>query len=450
MQAFDYAALFGEGVRLDSGTFGTTYYTLTGFHGAHVFGGVLMLAVVLYRGRWPASSQPPPRHGRGDVDVLALRRRRLDPAVLDPVHPVSAGEAMLRSMIPRIAILIGLLFIIVGACTVLADAGTAQIVDYAGITMLLALGVAMSCMFYVLVAGSPRGADHARMLEDIWTQLLDLHHPVRRPRLGRAGRAPPDRARRPGLPLPHLDHLPDRRPPRPKRRGVRRLTPVAPAGLHMPGPTFAPLFGAVGAFLLVFGLVAGGIALWLGADRADAHAPVLGPRGDGRLRPHPRGRGRRRDRRDPARRRPRRATAGRAHAGTLVPPHPRRDRLDAPRLRLRRRRLVPGRRGDRADHHPAGLAPRRPPRMGGDGRRRRDRAHRERTGAALAAADVPRDRRHRRRRRRVGLRDPAPRLRQPPGRIARCVRGVRCAAGQRRTPGPAPRPPVPPPSTPMS
>src|SRR4051794_8214477 len=51
----------------------------------------------------------------------------------------------------------------------------------------------------------------------------------------------------------------------PKRRGVRRLTPVPPAGIHMPGPTYAPLFGAVGAFLLLFGLIAGGIALPLGA-----------------------------------------------------------------------------------------------------------------------------------------------------------------------------------------
>jgi cytochrome c oxidase subunit 3 len=49
MQAIDYAALYDEGVRLDAGTFGTTYYTLTGFHGAHVLGGVLMLSVVLYR-----------------------------------------------------------------------------------------------------------------------------------------------------------------------------------------------------------------------------------------------------------------------------------------------------------------------------------------------------------------------------------------------------------------
>ena len=50
MQAIDYSLLYGEGMTLGSGAFGTTYYTLTGFHGAHVFGGVLMLGVILYRG----------------------------------------------------------------------------------------------------------------------------------------------------------------------------------------------------------------------------------------------------------------------------------------------------------------------------------------------------------------------------------------------------------------
>ena len=50
MQATDYTVLGAEGLTLSSGTFGTTYYTLTGFHGAHVFGGVIMLSVVLYRG----------------------------------------------------------------------------------------------------------------------------------------------------------------------------------------------------------------------------------------------------------------------------------------------------------------------------------------------------------------------------------------------------------------
>ena len=50
MQAADYALLGSEGLTLSSGTFGSTYYTLTGFHGAHVFGGVIMLSVILYRG----------------------------------------------------------------------------------------------------------------------------------------------------------------------------------------------------------------------------------------------------------------------------------------------------------------------------------------------------------------------------------------------------------------
>ncbi len=49
MQLYDYTVLYSEEVRLDAGPFGTTYYTLTGFHGAHVLGGVIMLSVVLYR-----------------------------------------------------------------------------------------------------------------------------------------------------------------------------------------------------------------------------------------------------------------------------------------------------------------------------------------------------------------------------------------------------------------
>ena len=46
-QVYDYATL---GFGISDTTFGTTFYTLTGFHGAHVFGGAVMLAVVLYRG----------------------------------------------------------------------------------------------------------------------------------------------------------------------------------------------------------------------------------------------------------------------------------------------------------------------------------------------------------------------------------------------------------------
>jgi cytochrome c oxidase subunit 3 len=46
-QVYDYATL---GFGLSDTMFGTTFFTLTGFHGAHVFGGAIMLSVVLYRG----------------------------------------------------------------------------------------------------------------------------------------------------------------------------------------------------------------------------------------------------------------------------------------------------------------------------------------------------------------------------------------------------------------
>jgi plastocyanin len=51
----------------------------------------------------------------------------------------------------------------------------------------------------------------------------------------------------------------------PRRRGKRRLTPLPPPGIHAPGPSFAPVIAAIGVFLLLFGLVVGGIALPLGA-----------------------------------------------------------------------------------------------------------------------------------------------------------------------------------------
>jgi cytochrome c oxidase subunit 3 len=46
-QIYDYTTL---GFGLSDTMFGTTFFTLTGFHGAHVFGGAIMLSVVLYRG----------------------------------------------------------------------------------------------------------------------------------------------------------------------------------------------------------------------------------------------------------------------------------------------------------------------------------------------------------------------------------------------------------------
>jgi len=50
----------------------------------------------------------------------------------------------------------------------------------------------------------------------------------------------------------------------PTRRAPRRRVPVAPAGIHMPGPSIAPFLGAFGTFLLFVGLVFGGPWLWVG------------------------------------------------------------------------------------------------------------------------------------------------------------------------------------------
>ena len=50
----------------------------------------------------------------------------------------------------------------------------------------------------------------------------------------------------------------------PRRRRPGRVKPVTPEGVHMPGPTYAPIFAAIGTFLLFLGLVFNGMILILG------------------------------------------------------------------------------------------------------------------------------------------------------------------------------------------
>ena len=54
------------------------------------------------------------------------------------------------------------------------------------------------------------------------------------------------------------------RAPKP-RRGKLRIEPIPPPGVHMPGPSWSPVFAAIGAFMLFLGLVFGGAVLILGA-----------------------------------------------------------------------------------------------------------------------------------------------------------------------------------------
>jgi len=52
---------------------------------------------------------------------------------------------------------------------------------------------------------------------------------------------------------------------KPAHRGKARIVPRTPPGIHMPGPSYAPIFASIGAALLFLGLVFGGPILVLGA-----------------------------------------------------------------------------------------------------------------------------------------------------------------------------------------
>jgi cytochrome c oxidase subunit 3 len=51
LQVYDYYELVSHhAFGINSGIYGTLFYTMTGFHGAHVFGGVVGISVILLRG----------------------------------------------------------------------------------------------------------------------------------------------------------------------------------------------------------------------------------------------------------------------------------------------------------------------------------------------------------------------------------------------------------------
>jgi len=49
-QALEFSHLYGEGITLTSSVFGSSFFTLTGFHGLHVVAGVIWASIVLVRG----------------------------------------------------------------------------------------------------------------------------------------------------------------------------------------------------------------------------------------------------------------------------------------------------------------------------------------------------------------------------------------------------------------
>jgi len=67
-QAYEFNHFFHEGLSLSSSLFGTTFYVLTGFHGAHVAIGVLWLTSVWFYGRKGGLGVDK----AGDVEVAGL------------------------------------------------------------------------------------------------------------------------------------------------------------------------------------------------------------------------------------------------------------------------------------------------------------------------------------------------------------------------------------------
>jgi len=49
LQVYEFASAFGRGLTLTSNSFASAFFIMTGFHGAHVLGGLILLVLILYR-----------------------------------------------------------------------------------------------------------------------------------------------------------------------------------------------------------------------------------------------------------------------------------------------------------------------------------------------------------------------------------------------------------------
>jgi heme/copper-type cytochrome/quinol oxidase subunit 3 len=68
IQAFEWSALLSEGTTPSTSVFGSVFFTLTGFHGLHVLGGVLTLVVVIFKAFRGAFTQA----SHGGVELMGL------------------------------------------------------------------------------------------------------------------------------------------------------------------------------------------------------------------------------------------------------------------------------------------------------------------------------------------------------------------------------------------
>jgi cytochrome c oxidase subunit III len=66
-QAWEYATLLGEGFGIDSNVFGTLFFSMTGFHGLHVLGGLIALLMVAAK----VGRGEPEHYLRGPVEAVS-------------------------------------------------------------------------------------------------------------------------------------------------------------------------------------------------------------------------------------------------------------------------------------------------------------------------------------------------------------------------------------------
>ena len=67
-QAYEWFELMDHGLTAESGIYGSSFYIMTGFHGAHVIAGLAMLVVVFVRAYWRDFT--PGRHVFADAAML--------------------------------------------------------------------------------------------------------------------------------------------------------------------------------------------------------------------------------------------------------------------------------------------------------------------------------------------------------------------------------------------
>ena len=91
VQAVEYSEAAPRGFNPHVSLFGSVFFTTTGFHGFHVFCGVVCIAFVTGKA-FSASTRRSPPGDRDDRPLLAFRRPRLDRALHDHLSDLDEGE----------------------------------------------------------------------------------------------------------------------------------------------------------------------------------------------------------------------------------------------------------------------------------------------------------------------------------------------------------------------